>query len=76
MEPLPCKQCGNCCRVFGCPQLDEKTNLCKIYDERPGFCNAQTMFDKLWSKSMSWEKYIEKTKNACKVINGRLHREG
>ena len=51
-----CKQCGNCCRSAiktglvpvnktntACKFLDEETNLCIIYENRPDFCNVDYM---------------------------------
>ena len=50
-----CKKCGSCCRfVFKtpldrgdgvCKHLEEDTNLCKIYDNRPDICKVE-LFDR------------------------------
>ena len=43
-----CKKCGKCCR--GCIHLDKKSNLCKIYSNRPLLCHKNFPLDKLDQK--------------------------
>ena len=53
---FPCVQCGACCRLVGesmqpvirsvpgttiCDKLDQETNLCTIYEERPAICRIK-----------------------------------
>ena len=65
---FPCEKCGECCRhISGIPELAEydrgdgvcvhlKGVLCEIYDHRPEICNVETMFRKVFSKSMTREE--------------------
>lgn len=50
---FPCTACGACCRIAGlwghpsldgrvCIFLDERTNLCTVYDSRPEVCRFGT----------------------------------
>ena len=43
-----CKKCGKCCK--GCKHLNAKTNLCKIYKNRPWFCHKNFPIDKMDQK--------------------------
>ena len=76
----PCEKCGECCRhISGIPELAEydrgdgvcihlKGVLCEIYDHRPDICNVETMFRKVFSKSMTREEFFAKNLDACKVL--------
>jgi len=33
-----CKQCGKCCRFYGCAIVDVETGCCPIYKNRPVAC--------------------------------------
>lgn len=36
-----CVQCGASCKIlFQCPQWDEKSNLCLVYENRPSVCRT------------------------------------
>ena len=77
---FPCEKCGECCRhISGIPELAEydrgdgvcihlKGVLCEIYDHRPDICNVETMFRKVFSKSMTREEFFAKNLDACKVL--------
>jgi len=43
-----CKKCGKCCE--NCKFLNKKTNLCKIYDNRPWNCHKDFPLTKLDQK--------------------------
>ena len=50
-----CLKCGKCCE--GCPFLDKKTHLCKIYNHRPRFmCYKEFPLDKIDQKLWHVEK--------------------
>ena len=57
-----CWQCGACCRAIKCPYL--KDNKCTIYETRPKICRIG--YGK--PDSMSVERYLEITKQACKLL--------
>ena len=56
-EAFPCAVCGACCRSLDsspllaaldrgdgvCRHLDEESNLCGMYDERPEICRVEDM---------------------------------
>ncbi len=53
---FPCTRCGLCCRhLLGgtldrgdgvCRHLDEASDLCGIYEERPEICNVDLFYDR------------------------------
>ena len=77
-----CDRCGACCRslrLFGdfyaelddgtgcCRYLDQRTNLCTIYLNRPLKCRINEGW-KFFFSELSYEEYIEKTKQGCKFL--------
>lgn len=58
LTPFPCSSCGLCCRRVNfsnetnfldrgdgvCHFLNEETNLCNIYDERPLVCRVKDYY--------------------------------
>ena len=77
---FPCEQCGCCCRRVGesflgrqmaksdgvCKYLDESTNLCTIYNERPIFCRVDDFYEENLSDKMSREEFYRLNKEVCK----------
>ena len=77
---FPCERCGQCCRRVGtvffarhlaksngvCKYLDEATNLCTIYDERPIFCRVDELYEKEFSGRISREEFYSLNKEQCK----------
>lgn len=75
----PCKKCGNCCRRVGdteigfllanengiCRYFDESSNLCRIYNNRPIYCNIDEYYYKYLSKIMSIEEFYELNNQKC-----------
>lgn len=75
-----CQKCGKCCRSIGgieayslfdrgdgvCKNLDEETNMCKIYTNRPLICNIDKMYDYFFLKSISRSEYYELNYQACR----------
>lgn len=73
---FPCNKCGLCCRrVSGiqelnrgdgtCRHLDEKTNLCTIYDQRPDMCRVDLMISRSDPK-FSRDDYYKLTAAVCR----------
>lgn len=76
---FPCEKCGICCRQVGrvplgkkmslpngtCKYLDLKTNLCRIYYNRPIFCNVDAFYDKYFSNKMDREDFYKINKEEC-----------
>lgn len=75
---IDCSKCkGICCRHVineldrgdgTCRFFDETTCLCSIYDHRPDICNTEIMYQKYYSKYMSWEEYSELNRKACEIL--------
>lgn len=80
MNLFDCDCCGVCCKnirlsIFYTEELDrgdgvckhfnETTHLCKIYAERPLFCNIDAYYDKYLSEKMSREEFHELNHAAC-----------
>lgn len=77
-----CDKCGSCCRQIGkaffasdmaeidgvCKYLDRGKNLCRIYDNRPTFCNVDAFYDMYFSHEMSREEYYHKNKKMCEEL--------
>lgn len=73
-----CDCCGLCCRNVGksflqveldrgdgvCKNLSEN-NLCKIYSERPLFCNVDAYWEKYLSEVMSREQFHKINYKVC-----------
>ena len=82
MDKFKCDCCGACCRNLDkssyfaamdkgngvCKYLDEKTNLCTIYDHRPLLCNVDEAYRVYFKKYMSLEKYYETNYKACELL--------
>ena len=76
---FPCKKCGRCCRrvgntLFGkalalpngvCRHLDESTNLCRIYEERPLFCNIDKAYEECYKDLMTQQEYYQRNLEIC-----------
>lgn len=74
-----CEQCGACCRNVGktklgkhlalpngiCKYLDQKTNLCTIYKDRPIYCNVDKYYEKYLSDKMSKQEFYNMNKKEC-----------
>ena len=77
-----CDKCGLCCinlskssiyadldRGDGiCINYDEKTHLCKIYQERPLKCNIDVMYEKYFKETMNKEEYYNMNHKSCDLL--------
>lgn len=82
----PCRKCGICCRcvshtVLGsllanengiCKYLDEETNLCTIYNQRPLFCNVDEYYKKYYSSKMTLEEFYKINLTSCKILYKKI----
>ena len=82
MEKFKCDCCGLCCRhvdknIFNnnldrgdgvCKFLNESTNLCTIYYNRPDFCNVEKGCKKYFAELYSEEEYLQLNYAACKKL--------
>lgn len=81
-----CDRCGICCRRVNlnpmyvkfdkgngvCRYLDEKTNLCTIYNERPLLCNVDAMYEFLYQDKMTREEFYQLNYEECKKLKAGL----
>lgn len=77
---FPCERCGSCCRRVGeaflarqmakpsgvCKYLDESSNLCTIYEDRPIFCRVDEFYEQNLSSIMPREDFYLMNKEVCK----------
>lgn len=86
-KPFNCWNCTACCRL--CNKIEElkqydrgdgtcvnltDDNLCSIYENRPEICNTKRMYEKKWKLVMSWDKYVELSEVACKILEKNLNK--
>lgn len=78
-EPFPCIACGQCCRNVHlsplteylsrgdgvCKYLDNFTNLCTIYEERPLICKVKEYYKSYLLESMSWKIFVDLNIEHC-----------
>ena len=86
MSLFDCDRCGACCRNVHlsdlgaelnrgdgvCKNFDEATRLCKIYAERPIFCNVDAYYEKFLSRKMSRSEFHELNKKICHQLKGAI----
>ena len=78
-----CELCGaQCCRNWFpakydenlvdkngiCKYLNQSTNLCTIYDNRPDFCKVYEWYDKKFLTEMSLDRYLFEQELMCIVL--------
>lgn len=81
--PYPCECCGGCClhvdlieemKIFDrgdgvCENLTDN-NLCKIYSNRPKFCDGKFFYENFFA-DMSVNEFHKMMKNLCVEIRRR-----
>lgn len=74
-----CERCGACCRTVGktelgkhlalpngiCKYLNQKTNLCTIYKDRPIYCNVDKYYEKYLFDKISKQEFYDMNKKEC-----------
>ena len=75
---FPCDRCGLCCRHIKrdkmpnengvCKYLDENTNLCKIYENRPVICRVDDYYERYCKDTMTREEFYAVNLENCKMI--------
>ncbi len=82
----PCQKCGACCRLVGrsfwgkdiadgdgvCRFLDRGTSLCRIYGERPIFCNVDEFYELYCAAHMTREEFYRQNKRECEQLRKML----
>lgn len=78
---FPCTSCGACCKYLHlaeelqefdrgdgvCLHLDEKTNRCGIYENRPDICNIQTQY-RLHYQETPWPEFVTENLQICETL--------
>lgn len=78
-KTFDCDKCGLCCKNIRksllnvnfdrgdgvCKNFDDATKLCKIYSERPIFCNVDAYYEKFLKNLMSREDFHKMNYEAC-----------
>ena len=86
---FPCKRCGNCCRMIGhiswakhmalpdgvCRYLDQQTNLCSIYENRPVFCNVDAYYQLYMKGKMDKDEFYALNEKECNTIREKYIKE-
>ena len=80
-QKFNCDCCGLCCRHInrssllkdfnrgdGVCKFLADNNLCKIYDNRPDFCNVEIGYEKYFSKLYTEEEFLQLNYEACKKL--------
>ena len=76
---FPCSCCGLCCSKIHnveelkefdlgngiCKYLDQITNICSVYDNRPDICSIDRMFEKEYKFYFSKDEFYLMNANAC-----------
>lgn len=84
-----CNKCGACCRSVGqsvlgeelalgsgiCKYLDQNTNLCTIYDNRPILCNIDKYYHEYLMDSITIEDFYEQNHQACNKLRKNLNKQ-
>lgn len=79
---FPCDKCGECCRnVYKvkqlkhlalasgiCKHLNQETNLCNIYQQRPLHCNIDAFYDMFLKNIMSIEEFYAMNLECCREL--------
>ena len=74
-----CERCGACCRNVGktelgkllalpngiCKYLNQETNLCTIYKNRPIYCNVDKYYEKYLFDKISKQEFYDMNKKEC-----------
>ena len=82
MEKFKCDCCGLCCRHINrstllkdldmgdgvCKFLNTVTNRCRIYSNRPDFCNVEKGYVKYFAEVYSEEEYLKLNYEACNQL--------
>lgn len=87
---FPCERCGCCCRMIGnvlwakhmalpsgiCRYLDQQTNLCTIYDNRPVFCNVDRYYNLFLKNTMDKDVFYALNKKECLALRQQFLKQG
>lgn len=55
--------------------MDREKNLCKIYKNRPDFCNVEVGYKKYFSEKYSWEEFLKINYEVCEKLKREFLKE-
>ena len=81
-----CDKCGACCKSIAgiellanldrgdgvCKYLNEVSNLCEIYNERPLLCNVEKSYEYFFSEYFTWEEFKALNYAACEKLKNKI----
>ncbi|GHU73957.1 hypothetical protein FACS1894188_00810 [Clostridia bacterium] len=56
--------------------MDEESNLCSIYENRPLLCNVDLAYKSYFQNFMSLEDYYAKNYKACELLKNIIKEKG
>jgi Fe-S-cluster containining protein len=79
---FPCSGCGLCCKNITniqelkkfdlgngvCKYFDHNRNECIIYDNRPDICRVDKMFDLVYHKNFTRERFYIENAKVCNIL--------
>ncbi|MFZ7217414.1 YkgJ family cysteine cluster protein [Avibacterium avium] len=82
LTQFPCDACGKCCRRVNlseqtrfldrgdgvCHHFNERTNLCRIYQNRPLVCRVKDYYLAHLSDQYSWEEFVRLNIEVCEIL--------
>lgn len=82
LTPFPCTSCGKCCRRVYlseqtayldrgdgiCHHLDEPSNLCQIYENRPLVCRVEDYYKAHLAEQYTWEEFVQLNLEWCEKL--------
>lgn len=85
MQAFLCTVCGACCRHIAgiaelagfdlgngiCKYLDETSNTCAIYGNRPQICRIDAMYAAKFAGSYTREAFYALNLEACRILQQR-----
>jgi len=54
----------------------QEDNSCGVYEYRPDLCRTNVMFERFWSKTMTWEEYLAASELMCKAMDNEVNDAG
>lgn len=81
-QPFPCNGCGSCCRLVAnisetawldrgdsvCKYLDEQSNRCTIYSNRPLVCRVEDYYLAHLSSRIAWDDFVKVNLEVCEKL--------
>lgn len=80
--PFPCTACGQCCRHVHlsqktayldrgdgvCRHLDDDSDLCTIYENRPLICQIENYYHQHYAHLYDWDDFVTLNLDICQAL--------